>query len=359
VARIGRADELPARGRASVPGAINPALRNAPPYVPPPRRQRPAKSPELKPSQAEHVAPPAARSPTETMGHSGGAGAKPALPGGVWPPRVESARSPVLREKPVWPPAEPELTRPVDEETDQSTASPAPNPEVREEPEVRRRGRGVLLPLAAAVLAAFVAGTGYLAVKQPQVTDDIGRFAGTPPATVPNTAASDDAPFAVPAEGNTADPFGAGARTLTGIPTRLKVKAIGIDTALETLRLGGEGMLIPPKNFAKAGFYADGTLPGDVGPAIIAGHVDSKRGPAVFYKLREMQAGDKIQVVRGGRTVTFTVTSIAWYPKDKFPTNKVYGPTPDRQLRLITCGGVFDHSLRSYKDNLVVYAVAG
>jgi sortase (surface protein transpeptidase) len=142
------------------------------------------------------------------------------------------------------------------------------------------------------------------------------------------------------------------------VPTRLKVKAIGVDTALETLRLGDDGELTPPEDFGRAGWYADGTRPGDVGPAVIAGHVDSKRGPAVFYRLRELEAGDRIDVVRGGRTVRFTVTSTAWYPKKRFPTDRVYGPTPDRQLRLITCGGVFDRSLRSYRDNLVVYAVA-
>ena len=128
---------------------------------------------------------------------------------------------------------------------------------------------------------------------------------------------------------------------------------------MESLHLAKGGALTPPKNFAKAGWYADGTAPGDQGPAVIAGHVDSKRGPAVFYKLREMQVGDQIEVVRGGKSVRFTVVSTAWYPKTKFPTGQVYGPTPDRQLRLITCGGVFDHTLRSYKDNLVVYAVAG
>jgi LPXTG-site transpeptidase (sortase) family protein len=146
---------------------------------------------------------------------------------------------------------------------------------------------------------------------------------------------------------------------LAGPPTRLKIKAIGVDTSLESLHLGDGGMLDAPKSFTRAGWYADGTAPGDNGPAVIAGHVDSRKGPAIFYKLRELQAGDQVQVVRGGRTVTFTVTSTAWYPKTKFPTAKVYGPTPDRQLRLITCGGVFDHTLRSYKDNLVVYAVAG
>jgi LPXTG-site transpeptidase (sortase) family protein len=137
------------------------------------------------------------------------------------------------------------------------------------------------------------------------------------------------------------------------------VTAIGIDTALESLHLGKNGALTPPRNFARAGWYADGTAPGDQGPAVIAGHVDSKRGPAAFYRLRELEAGDRIEVVRGGETVRFTVVSTAWYPKTTFPTDEVYGPTPDRQLRLITCGGVFDHRLRSYKDNLVVYAVAG
>jgi LPXTG-site transpeptidase (sortase) family protein len=162
-----------------------------------------------------------------------------------------------------------------------------------------------------------------------------------------------------PAASGNPNAFGPSEPALTGVPTRLRIAEIGVDTALEALRLGVNGQLTPPKNFASAGWYADGTAPGDVGPAVIAGHVDSRSGPAVFYKLRELQEGDKIQVVRGGRTVTFTVTSTAWYPKTKFPTDQVYGPTPDRQLRLITCGGVFDHSLRSYKDNLVVYAVAG
>jgi hypothetical protein len=255
-------------------------------------------------------------------------------------------------------PAAPPDQKP-DADLDQSAGAPAPNRDVGVDSKVRRRGRGVLLPLVAAALAAFVAGTGYLALKEPPVTDDAGRWAGKPSTAVPNTAARDDAPFAVPAEGSTADPFKIRAQTFTGVPTRLKVKAVGIDTTLETLRLGTDGALVPPKNFAKAGFYAGGTMPGDVGPAVIAGHVDSKRGPAVFYKLRELQAGDRIDVVRGGRTVTFTVTTIAWYPKTKFPSDRVYGPTRDRELRLITCGGVFDHSLRSYKDNLVVYAVAG
>jgi hypothetical protein len=188
-------------------------------------------------------------------------------------------------------------------------------------------------------------------IHEPAVPRQAGRFAG--PAVT-----TDAAPFAVAADG-TADPFGTGAPALTGAPTRLKVGAIDLDTPLETLRLGADGALTPPRDFAKAGWYAGGTRPGDVGPAVIAGHVDSRRGPAVFYDLRKVARGDRIEVVRGGRTLAFTVVATAWYPKNAFPTDEVYGPTPDRQLRLITCGGVFDRSLRSYKDNLVVYAVAG
>lgn len=154
----------------------------------------------------------------------------------------------------------------------------------------------------------------------------------------------------------TGNPFGTEPARLTGAPTRLTVPAIGVDTHLETLRVDARGELTAPADFDRAGWYADGTPPGDVGPAVIAGHVDSRRGPAVFFRLHELTTGDVITVLRGGETVHFAVTSTAWYRKKDFPSGQVYGPTPDRQLRLITCGGVFDRTLRSYTDNLVVYA---
>ena len=134
---------------------------------------------------------------------------------------------------------------------------------------------------------------------------------------------------------------------------------MGIDTDLEQLRLGAGGELEPPESNDKAGWYADGTAPGDVGPAVLAGHVDSRTGPAVFFRLRDLRPGDVVEVTRGGAVVAFSVTGSAWYPKSAFPTDLVHGPTPDRQLRLITCGGDFDRTARSYRDNLVVYAVAG
>jgi hypothetical protein len=227
---------------------------------------------------------------------------------------------------------------------------------VREKGFMRRLGRKAALPAATALAAAFVTGTTYLALADGfgRPESDLGRWGASAAATFPP---------AVQGAGNagrpSGDPFGSGAAVAKGAPTRVRVPAIGLDSTLEMLHLGPAGALQPPAEFGRAGWYADGTAPGDIGPAVIAGHVDSKAGPAVFYRLRELTAGDKIEVVRGGAVLTFTVTRTAWYPKTKFATSTVYGPTPDRQLRLITCGGVFDHRLRSYKDNLVVYAVAG
>jgi hypothetical protein len=303
VVRVAPIDRATARGRAAVPGAIDPRLRSAPPYVPPPPR------PRERPARVTAVAQA--------------------------PEPVAQAPKAVVQQT-----------------TAPSEPAPAPNPEVPPTPrKPRNRARRALLPLAAALLAAFVGGTGYLMIREPAAPGQAGRFAGP-------AVSTDAAPFAVAADG-AADPFGTRAPALTGAPTRLKVDAIDLDTPLETLRLGADGALTPPRDFAKAGWYAGGTRPGDVGPAVIAGHVDSRRGPAVFYDLRKLTRGDRIEVVRGGRALAFTVVATAWYPKNSFPTDEVYGPTPDRQLRLITCGGVFDRSLRSYKDNLVVYAVAG
>jgi hypothetical protein len=140
-------------------------------------------------------------------------------------------------------------------------------------------------------------------------------------------------------------------------PTRLRIASIAVDTPLEDLDLDPAGALRAPKDFAHAGWYAKGNRPGDVGPAVIAGHVDSKRGPAVFDRLDELRPGEQVEVMRGGTWVTFRVLATRRYPKAKFPTDEVYAPTPNAQLRLITCGGAFDQSRGSYLDNIVVYAV--
>jgi sortase (surface protein transpeptidase) len=140
-------------------------------------------------------------------------------------------------------------------------------------------------------------------------------------------------------------------------PAVLRIPSLGIDTRLERLGLDKAGALQPPADPQEAGWFAAGPAPGEVGPAVIAGHVDSKHGPAVFYRLAQLRAGDRILVDRNdGTTVAFRVRSVQTYPKAAFPTAEVYGPTPEAALRLITCGGTFDRSRQSYEDNVVAYA---
>jgi LPXTG-site transpeptidase (sortase) family protein len=151
-------------------------------------------------------------------------------------------------------------------------------------------------------------------------------------------------------------------RVAAGVkPTGVRIPAIGVNaSSLVPLKIiPATGELEAPEEFTQTGWYAAGPVPGEPGPAVIAAHVDSaKDGPAVFFKLKELKAGDKVYVPRSdGVTVTFTVTGVERYPKNEFPTQKVHGPTPDRALRLITCGGSFDAAKRSYRDNIVVYAV--
>lgn len=120
-----------------------------------------------------------------------------------------------------------------------------------------------------------------------------------------------------------------------------------------------DGRLQAPEDFARVGWYSGGPAPGDPGPAVIVGHVDSWRGPAVFFRVRDLVPGDEIVVPRAdGTSATFVVDAIEQYPKDGFPAERVYGPTADPQLRLITCGGSFDRAAKSYRDNIVVYASA-
>jgi sortase (surface protein transpeptidase) len=177
--------------------------------------------------------------------------------------------------------------------------------------------------------------------------------APTGPASDPPHAGSAGA-FASERSSEASDAVGMAAAA----PSRLRISAIELDAPLVGLGIDGAGALVPPEDFDVPGWYEGGTPPGEIGPAVIAGHVDSYDGPAVFARLHELRPGELVEVARGSQWVRFRVTELAWYPKTRFPTEQVYGPTPDPQLRLITCGGGFDHSRRSYTDNLVVYAVA-
>jgi sortase family protein len=141
------------------------------------------------------------------------------------------------------------------------------------------------------------------------------------------------------------------------VPARLTIPAVDVDVDLVRLGVDDAGRLVPPDDHAVAGWFAAGPAPGAVGPAVLAGHVDSVDGPSVFSRLDEVPLGGEVLVAReDGTTGRFTVTRVEQYPKDAFPTTEVYGPAAGAELRLITCGGDFDRTRRSYLDNVVVYA---
>jgi len=140
-------------------------------------------------------------------------------------------------------------------------------------------------------------------------------------------------------------------------PVSLTIPLIGVQTKLITLGLTSAGQLQVPSTTSVAGWYTGSPQPGAIGSSIIVGHIDSVAGPGVFFRLSELTPGDKIYVKRAnGSLVEFRVTSVQAYLKDHFPTEHVYGPTPDAELRLITCGGAFDAATGHYLSNIVVYA---
>jgi hypothetical protein len=140
-------------------------------------------------------------------------------------------------------------------------------------------------------------------------------------------------------------------------PTRVMIPTIGVDAPVVPLGLDDAGALEAPREFAQTGWWTGGSWPGERGPAVIAGHVDSRTGPAVFYRLGELRRGDPVIVERAdGSRVDFRVEGSGRYPKAQFPTVAVYGPTAVPALRLITCSGTFDRASGHYLDNTVVYA---
>jgi sortase (surface protein transpeptidase) len=143
-------------------------------------------------------------------------------------------------------------------------------------------------------------------------------------------------------------------------PVALTIPDIGVHTALLKLGRTPQGTLQVPSSTTEAGWYTGSPRPGEIGSSIIAGHIDSTAGPAVFFRLRLLHMGDLVYVRRADRTLAvFRVSAEHMYPKADFPTQQVYGPVPDAELRLITCGGVFDPTTGSYLSNVVVYASRG
>jgi hypothetical protein len=143
-------------------------------------------------------------------------------------------------------------------------------------------------------------------------------------------------------------------------PTHISIPAIGVDHGLRPTGLNPDGtMHTPPlSEVAWPVWYEYSPTPGQQGPAVIVGHIDSaKKGPGVFYRLGALTRGDEITVARADQTTAqFTVYRLGEYPKTDFPTGTVYGNTHRAELRLISCGGTFNHARHSYRDDIVAYA---
>ncbi|MFD5466738.1 class F sortase [Kitasatospora sp. NPDC127059] len=174
------------------------------------------------------------------------------------------------------------------------------------------------------------------------------------------TSGHDPAATAPPANtaGTTTAPAGAPTALAASPPARLLIPAIDVDAPVTDLGLNADGTVqVPSADHAdQVGWYRNGPAPGEAGPAVLIGHLDTRHGPAVFQRLPELHPGDRIGIRRAdGRTVDFTVRSLLQAAKDNFPTDTVYGDTPGPALRLITCGGRIGPD-GHWTDNIIVLA---
>ena len=223
----------------------------------------------------------------------------------------------------------------------------------------RRPGNRILIVIA--VLLLLGGGTAVAVGLLGQDAD--------PPA--PSAAAASEPRTAIPAPPSSAAPSSPAASSPAvppaspaapaALPVSVRIPAIDVESELLTLGLNRDGTIKVPEpgpDYDKAAWFDGSPRPGEVGPAVIEGHVDSaKNGPSVFYDLGRLETGDRAEVTReDGSVVTFEVYDVKKYPKDDFPTLDVYGNTEGPELRLITCGGPFDSEARSYEDNVVVFA---
>lgn len=205
------------------------------------------------------------------------------------------------------------------------------------------------------VRRALVAGAVVLAVLGVALLGSaLVDQTGAPPA--PSAAAAAGPP---PPPGRAAE---AGPIATSSPPATLRIPAIRVDSPVDQVGLNPDRTMEVPAEgtpgYDHAAWFRYSVTPGRQGPSVIIGHVDSaEAGPSVFFELGRLRPGERAEVVRAdGVTVTFEVTEVAVYPKDAFPTDRVYGPTAGPELRLITCGGTFDSGAGSYRDNTVVFA---
>jgi hypothetical protein len=204
----------------------------------------------------------------------------------------------------------------------------------------------------------MVAAALFLAAVAVGTTGCSGQ-AGTPlvrsvSTTVPSVSAT--GPVQPPASPSASSPGPVTIALARSAPVRLQISAIGVDSTLMPLGLRADGSMEVPAGGFPAGWYTGAPTPGELGPAIIAGHVDM-RGPGVFFALHNLKPGDLVTITRAdGTRPAFRITRVEAFPKDTFPTKQVFGNINHAGLRLITCGGTFNSGSGHYEDNIVAFA---
>jgi LPXTG-site transpeptidase (sortase) family protein len=140
------------------------------------------------------------------------------------------------------------------------------------------------------------------------------------------------------------------------VPVSISIPALGINTSIVNLFVDDAGTLEVPTNPSDVGWYEGSKVPGEDGPTVMVGHLDSVSGAAIFWNLRKLKSGDKIQITRSdGSKAIFTMQSKENFSQNNFPTKLVYGGN-EPSLRLITCSGTYSHKAGHYSQNLVVFA---
>lgn len=209
-----------------------------------------------------------------------------------------------------------------------------------------------VLAVGLAIVGTILVGYGLRPRTPPGRADGIGPA----PALVGLTEADAELPSDVGTDLGATRPM-----ALTrSVPIWLDVPSVGLHAPIVPVGRQRDGSIeVPPaRKHGPAGWYRLMAGPGEPGPAVIVGHVDSaSAGPAVFYRLGALRAGDRIILHRrDSRLLTFSVVAVARYPRQHFPAATVYGRTSAPTLRLITCGGSFDRASGHYRDNVVVFA---
>ncbi|MFD4948220.1 class F sortase [Streptomyces sp. NPDC058239] len=212
-------------------------------------------------------------------------------------------------------------------------------------------GRALMWP-------AVAAGVGMLMIYNSIETSVDDKPPAPPaavaPAVVPEILGSHAAPRPV-----TPSAPAVGPAMSRSVPTRLQIPSLAVKAPFTDLSIGADGRLNPPppNDSNLVGWFKGGVTPGERGAAIVAGHVDTTTGPAVFLQLQFLKPGSTVDITRtDGSVATFKVDSVETFSKAKFPDKRVYSDTPSAQLRLITCGGPYNRKAKHYEDNVVAFA---